>query len=65
MQKWVVDYEDINTVKHLESLGLLSYVPMFHEELKFVFIKTDMTKEQIMKIKGITNARKEYIGHLI
>ena len=64
MTTWVVGVEDIQTVERLEKEKLLSYKPLFFEQLKVVFIKTDKTKEEIMCIKGITSCREERKGTL-
>ena len=62
MQKWVVKFDDMETVDILEQMGIISYKPLFYNELKFVFIKTDMTEEEVLKIKGVLNCRKPWIG---
>ncbi|MCA1064866.1 hypothetical protein QTG56_24980 (plasmid) [Rossellomorea sp. AcN35-11] len=62
MRTWVVWFEDLGTVDHLESLGILSHKPLFMKELKIVFIKTDMKEEEILNIKGITDCREPSVG---
>jgi hypothetical protein len=64
VKKWVVYFEELETVNRLEEMGILSYKPLLHEELKFVFIKTDLAKEDILKIEGITDCRPEAIGKI-
>lgn len=64
MKKWVVKFKDLETIKVLEDMGILSYKPSLHEDLKFVFIKTDMSQEEILNIKGIESCRPEAKGTL-
>jgi hypothetical protein len=62
MKKWIVKFNDTKTVDHLESLGILSHKPMFFDELKFVFIQTDKTEEEILEIEGNISCRKQSVG---
>jgi len=62
MQKWVVHFDDLKTVDVLEEMGILHYKPLFYEKLKFVFIETNMSEDEISNITGITSCRKEAIG---
>lgn len=62
MKKWVVKFDDLETVDTLESLGILSYKPLFYEELKLVFIQTDMEKDKILKLQGVKSCREDSIG---
>lgn len=64
MQKWVVGFDDLKTIDTLEQMEILSYKPLFHEKCKFVFVETDMSKEEILRIEGVKSCRKERIGTL-
>lgn len=62
MKKWIVKFDDLSTINKLEAMGILSYKPMLCEKLKFVFIETSMTKEEILKINGVKSCREERVG---
>lgn len=64
MAKWVVRFDNIKTLDRLRELDILSYVPTLYEELMFVFIETDMSEEEILSIKGITEARNSRMATL-
>lgn len=64
MKKWVVRFNDLKTVDKLRELEILSYVPTLYEQSRFVFIETNMSKEEILAIKGITEARESRIATL-
>ena len=64
MQKWIVRYDDEITLDLLKNLGLISYIPALHETLKFVFIETELTEEEILRIQGITSAALSRNGTL-
>lgn len=62
MKKWVVKFDDIKTIDTLKNMGLISHLPLFYSELKFVFIETDMSLDEILDIKGVKSAREESVG---
>lgn len=64
MRKWVVKFDSLKTVQILEDMNILSYKPILHDKLNFVFIQTDMSEEEILKIEGIISCRPEAIGTL-
>lgn len=64
MKKWIVHFDNAKIVETLERLEILSYIPTLYEELKFVFIRTDMSKEEILRIEGITKVTESRIGSL-
>lgn len=61
-KKWVVYVDDTNMKALFEDMGILSYVPMWFDEFLFLFVKTDMSKEQLLSIDGVTDVREEMIG---
>lgn len=64
MQRWVVKFSDLKTVDVLKEMGIVSYIPTYYQQLKTVFIKTDMDKEDILKIEGVESIREERVGKL-
>jgi len=64
LQRWVVKFSDLKTVDVLKEMGIVSYIPTYYQQLKTVFIKTDMDKEDILKIEGVESIREERVGKL-
>jgi hypothetical protein len=62
--RWVVKFSDLKTVDTLKEMGILHYLPKFHEQLKFAFIDTEMSQEEVLKIDGIESIREERVGTL-
>jgi hypothetical protein len=58
MQKWIVRFDDLETVELLKNMGLVTYVPTLYKDTKIVFIETDLSEEEILNIKGITSIAK-------
>ena len=58
MQKWIVRFEDLETVELLKNMGLITYVPTLYDKVKVVFIETNLPEKDILKIKGITSIAK-------
>lgn len=65
MKKWIVSFDNIEVINVLKQMNILNYIPLFYQRCKFVLIETDMSKEDILKISGITDCREERIFHLV
>lgn len=64
LNRWVVKFSDLKTVETLKEMGILHYLPKFHEKLKFAFVETTMSQEEVLAIEGIESVREEAVGTL-
>ncbi|MCP1159348.1 hypothetical protein [Bacillus infantis] len=61
MYEWIISYENDEALTEIKKTGIISYEPMF-EELKFIVMKTYLSQETILKIKGVKECRKPRTG---
>jgi hypothetical protein len=61
MYEWVINYENAEALQEIKKTGIILFEPEF-DDLKFIIMKTYLSKETIMKIKGVTECREPMIG---
>jgi hypothetical protein len=64
MNEWIISYENNEALDEIKKIGIVIFEPEF-EELKFIAMKTYLSKETILEIKGVTECREPMIGHLL
>jgi hypothetical protein len=61
MYEWVISYETDETLEEILKIGTVEFEPIF-PHLKFIIMKSYLSKETIMNIKGVTECREPWIG---
>ena len=61
-KRWVLEVEDVKTIDELRKMGIVSYVPKMMDDL--VFVKTSMTKQELLDIPGVKSCRPESVGSI-
>jgi hypothetical protein len=68
MNKWIVKFDDLKAVDAIEELagsrGTSVYRPALYRELGFIIVETDLKKEMILGIHGVTECIEEPFGSL-
>lgn len=60
MNKWVVTFNNYEAIEILREMKMEKlFLPLFHQELNFFFVETDMSEENLLKIEGIISVRGE------
>lgn len=62
--RFVVTYRDEETLERLKAMGIISYLPDLHEQLKFLFVNSTLTLDELEAIDGVMKVRKPRIGKL-
>lgn len=64
MRTLFVKFDDVRVVETLKEMGIVSYIPILYAELQSVVVKTDLSDEELLKIKGIVRVRESRTGTL-
>lgn len=62
--RFVLRYRDEETLERLKAMDIISYLPGLHEQLKFLFVNSTLTQEELEAIDGVTDVRKPRMGTL-
>lgn len=63
-ERFVLRYRDEETLERLKAMDIISYLPGLHEQLKFLFVNSKLTLEELEAIDGVTDVRKPRMGTL-
>ena len=61
MNRWVINYEGDTALNEIKKIGTITFEPEF-DDLRFIIMKSCLSKETILKIEGVTECRKPMIG---
>jgi hypothetical protein len=61
MYEWLIKYENDDTLQEIKKIGLVEYEPKF-KEMKFIIMKSYLSKETILNIKGVTDCLIPALG---
>lgn len=64
MYKWIISYKDDETLNEILKIGIVEFKPEF-DGLKFIMMKTYLSKETILNIKGVTECGEPMIDNLL
>lgn len=62
--RYVISYRDAETLERLKKMGIISYLPELHEELRFFFANSKLTHAELEAIEGVTAVRVPRVGSL-
>lgn len=60
MYEWVISYDSKETLQEIKKIGFIEYEPQL--DLNFIVMKSYLSKETIMNIKGVIDCYKPSIG---
>jgi hypothetical protein len=63
MYEWIISYENEAALEDIKKIGYIAYENDI-EELKFIIMKSYLSKETIMNIPGIVDCNEARTGRI-
>ncbi|WP_214688173.1 MULTISPECIES: hypothetical protein [unclassified Exiguobacterium] len=61
--KYVLTIQDDETLERLEKMNIVTYITNLSVD-RIVFVRTDMTEDELLAIKGVKTCRASRVGKL-